>query len=333
MTVDIRKRLAIILILLLMIIISGVVGYEVIEKWGLLDSIYMVVITLASVGYSETHPLSDAGRVFTVFLILGGMGVLFYSLSTITMFIVEGELQDALRRRRMNKQVQDLNDHYIICGSGETGKNIVGELVKTKRDFVVIEQSIDNIKQLNEPNLVYIEGDATEDAILIEAGIKKAKGLVSALPSDRDNLFVVLTARELNPDLRIVSRCIEEESESKLRKAGADSVVSPNIIGGLRMASELIRPATVSFLDIMLRGEEKALRVEEARIGPDSHLIGKSIGEAKIPQKTGLLIVALNKEGQDYQFNPSSSIKLAANDVLIVIGSPEQVNDLKEMVK
>lgn len=330
---DIRKRLILILVLLLMIIIIGVVGYEVIEKWELLDSIYMVVITLASVGYSETHPLSDAGRVFTVFLILGGMGVLFYSLSTITMFIVEGELQDVLRRRRMDKQVQELKDHYIICGSGETGKNIVGELAKTKRDFVVIEQNIENIKQLNEPNLIYIEGDATEDAILLEAGIKKAKGLVSALPSDRDNLFVVLTARELNPALRIVSRCIEEESEPKLRKAGADSVVSPNIIGGLRMASELIRPTTVSFLDIMLRGEEKALRVEEAKVGPNSHFIGKSIGEAKIPQKTGLLIVALNKEGLDYQFNPSSSTKLAANDVLIVIGSPEQVNDLKEMVK
>ncbi|UCD84322.1 MAG: NAD-binding protein [Deltaproteobacteria bacterium] len=331
---EVRKRLIIVLFLLLMIFVVGVVGYEIIEKWSLLDAIYMVVITLASVGYSETHPLSNTGRVFTVFLILGGMGVLFYGLSTITMFIVEGDLQDILRRRKMKKQIQDINDHYIICGTGETGKNIVGELAKTKRDFVVIEQNIENIKQLDEqPNIVYIEGDATEDAVLLQAGIEKAKGLVTALPSDRDNLFVVLTARELNPNLRIVSRCIEEESETKLRKAGANSVVSPNIIGGLRMASELVRPATVSFLDIMLRGEEKALRVEEARVGPNSHFIGKSIGEAKIPQKTGLLIVALNKEGQDYQFNPSSSTKLGANDVLIVIGSPEQVKSLKEMVQ
>jgi voltage-gated potassium channel len=238
--------------LLLFILCAGVLGYHYIEGWPLFDSLYMTVITLATVGYSETHPLSLPGRVFTMFLILGGMSIIFYALTEITTFVVEGEMTGIIRRRRMNRQINKLKNHYILCGAGRSGSHVLNELRKTGRNCVVIEKDPEKVRHLMSEQVPVIEGEATEDHVLRTAGIERAAGLVSALPSDKDNLFVVITARGLNPSIRIVSKVEEISARDKFLRSGANTAVSANFIGGMRMASELIRPATVSFLDTML---------------------------------------------------------------------------------
>ena len=294
----------------------------------------MTVITLATVGFMEVQPLSQNGRIFTIFIILGGMGILLYTVSTVTAFIVEGALGDILRRKKMEKKIEKMNNHFIICGAGETGWYVIKELLATKKEFVIIENIQERINKLSELGQInYLLGNATEDSILIKAGIKRARGLVSVLAEDQDNLFVVLSARELNPNLRIIARTVYEKSIHKLRKAGADGVITPSLIGGLRMASELIRPHVVSFLDQMMRTGGMTLRFEEAKLIPDSPMIGKTLGETKIPEKTGLIVVAV-KDGVDmtYHYNPTTNTRLKEGDVLIVMGNVEQVKTLHECI-
>jgi len=310
-----------------------VVGYKIIEGWNFIDSLYMVIITLATVGYGETHPLSTEGRLFTIFLIISGSGLLVYALTTITTFIVEGEFGKIIRRKKMDKKIKQMSGHYIICGAGRTGINVISELLKSGHKFVVIDNDIHRIESLEIEDLIYIVGSATHEQTLIDAGIERAAGLASCLPNDGDNLYVVFTARSLNPDIRIVSRCIEEEAISKLKKGGADAVVSPNIIGGLRIASELIRPTVVSFLDTMLRVGKGNLRVEEATIGNTSHYAGRSIMELKIKEKTGLLILAIKKKEGKYIFNPSINEVVDGGDTIIVMGEMEGVHSLKKMLE
>ena len=331
-----KNKIINILLVLTGVIITGIAGYMIIEKWTFIDSAYMTVITLSSVGFSEVQPLSTAGKVFTIFLILGGLGALFYGISLITEFIAEGGLHELLRRRKMNKLISQLDNHYIICGASDTGRSTIDEFIKTKSNFIVVEPDIEQIKKIDDSGNLpyYMEDDPTKDDTLLKAGIKKAKGLISVLPTDKDNLFVVLSARELNPRLRIVAQAIEEDSKPKLLKAGADSVILPNVIGGLRMASEVLRPAVVTFLDLMIRGKEMTLRVEEAMISSSSSFIGKTLGEAEVPRKTGLIVVAI-KDGEDkgYHYNPGASTILKENDILIVMGNVEQTRKLKELIK
>ena len=330
-----KSRIANILLVLVIVIITGITGYMIIEKWTFVDSAYMTVITLTSVGFSEVYPLSVAGKVFTIFLILGGLGTLFYGISLITEFIAEGGLYELLRRRKMDKLISQLNNHYIICGAGDAGRSTIDEFAKTKSNFIVVEPDIEQIKKIDDSDgLPYMEDDPTKDDTLLKAGIKKAKGLISALPSDKDNLFVVLSARGLNPRLRIVAQAIEEDSKPKLLRAGADSVVLPNVIGGLRMASEILRPAVVTFLDLMIRGKEMTLRVEEARISSGSSFIGKTLGETEVPRKTGLIVVAIkDSKDEGYHYNPGVSTKLKEGDILIVMGDVEQTRKLKELIR
>lgn len=312
--------------------LMGICGYMLIEGWTLLDAVYMTVITLATIGYGETNPLSPEGRVFTVFLILSGLGIIGYGLSIFAAFIVDGQLGRLIRRRRMEQRLRGLSGHYIICGAGETGRCIAAEFAKTRQPFVIIEKRRDSIEKIGFKDLCYILGDATRDAVLQQAGIERAYGLVSALDSDRDNLFVVLTARSLNSNLRIVSRVVEAESERKLITAGANSVVSPNQIGGLRMASVLLRPTVVSFLDVMMRREDMTLRIEEVALPPDSALVGRTLAQSEIRTKTGLIVIAILKQAEhSYIYNPVFNTMLEAGDVLIVMGDTSQVNKLRAL--
>jgi voltage-gated potassium channel len=328
-----QKRIINVLIVLITIFLCGVAGYALIEEWSILDSLYMTIITLTTVGFMEVQPLSQAGRVFTIFLLVIGFSVIFYGLGTITVFIVEGELVTILRRRKMQKKISKLKDHYIICGCGDMGKHVINEFVKTRRPFVFIEKNESEVQGIIEKNekIMYIIGDASTDAVLLDAGIENAKGLITTFTSDKDNLFVVLTARSLNSGIRIVTRCMEEESEHKLKTAGADSVVSAHAIGGLRMASEMLRPTVVSFLDVMLRDREGGLRIEETIISPESKIRGKTIKEANILGEIGLIIIAI-KDGEtgQYIYNPQSDLQVKENDILIVLGRVEQVSRLRE---
>jgi len=310
------------------VFVVGVLGYTLIEGWNFFDALYMTVITFGTVGYSETHDLSTAGRAFTIVLILGGTIVTIVAAAEVTAFIVEGEMTGALRKRKLMKQIEHLHGHFILCGMGRTGNYVLQELLKTKREVVVIEDHEDKAKVLIDQGIRAIVGDATNDEILVAAGIERAAGLMSSLPSDRDNMFVVISARALNKKLRIVSRIEHIEARQKFIHSGADSGVSTHFIGGMRMASELIRPTAVTFLDKMLRSHGD-LRVEEAIFAADSKFVGQRLGDLKIFEQTGTLLMA-SVNGEDIHFNPPHDQIITAGSGVIIMGSPEQVIALKE---
>jgi voltage-gated potassium channel len=328
---QLTSRLIRIGLVLLLVIVVGTAGYRLIEHesgWSVLDALYMTVITLASVGFGEVHPLSPAGRVFTIFLILGGTGVLVYGISTLTAFIVEGELTSVLRRRKMQRGIDKLTDHFIVCGADNTGRYAIDELAKTRQHFVVIDRNPERLKELEARGILTLHGDATHDTVLLAAGIARARGLISALHSDADNLFVTLTAKGLNARLRVISKAVEEASEAKLRRAGADGVVMPNYIGGLRLASELIRPAVVTFLDRMVRTPDATIRVSPIEIAPHSPLNGQTLAESGLLERDGITVVALLGADGVYHFNPTRDTRLSPKHTVIVIGEIAVVNAL-----
>ncbi len=322
------KNFLIALASLLTVTLIGAVGYVLIEGWSFFDGLYMTVITIASVGYGETHELSHAGRSFTILLIMCGTGVLLFGVSSMTAFIVEGTLTDILKRMRMKKAIDALRGHTLICGDSDTGKYVIDELRKIHRDFVVIDKDPVKLAELARKEVLYIEGDATAEDVLREAGVERAEGLITTLHTDADNLFVALTARGLNPDLRIISKAVNEESRAKFIRAGVDNVVMPNAIGGLRMVSEMVRPSVVTFLDTMLRDKDQTIRVEEVHLHQNSYAIGEMLGETGVLDIEGASVVALVRPGQKYRFNPSPSIRLEAGDILILMGLSSVIADL-----
>jgi len=332
-----RKRIIISLAIFVAIFLLGVVGFKLIggSQWSLLDSLYMTVITLSTVGYGEVGNLSvnPAARIFTVIFIILCLGTIAFAVSSITSFIVEGELKNILGRKRMEKEISKLKDHYIVCGSDETAQTVIQELILTRRKFVVIEPEQEKIERLSSlGNILFIQGDPAEDDVLLSAGIERARGILLSLPNDEANLFVTLSARSLNPKIRIVTKGIDVKSHEKMKRAGSDAVISPTFIGGMRMVSEMIRPRVVSFLDMMLREREKVLRFEEVTISENSPLVGKKIGEAKLEEKTGALLVALKRRGSpDYEFNPSKGIVIEADDTLVFIATPEMIQELEKV--
>lgn len=312
---------------LIFILLAGVLGYHLIEGWSWFDALYMTVITLATVGYGEIHQLSFPGRVFTIFLIFSGMGILLYGVTELTAFMVEGEMSGYLRRRKMKRMIERLTGHYILCGWGLKGSHVLEELQRTKRKCVVIDINKEKAGFLFSGGTLVIEGDATEDSVLKEAGVERAAGLVTTLPTDKDNLFVVITARGLNPTLRIVAKVDEIGAREKFIRSGADATVTTNFIGGLRMASELIRPDAVNFLDTMLR-DNSSLRVEDVHVGKKSKYVGKSIKQCDPLNDSRVLLFSI-KRNAAYQFNPPQSTTLVEGDALIVIGVPEQIAVLR----
>ena len=330
------KRLYAAFAALFLVLMAGVAGYMSIDGWSFFDSFYMTVISLTTVGYSETHDLSFQGRVFTIFLLFSGMGILAYGIGTFTAFLVEGQLMDYLRARQMQKRIQRLRDHFILCGYRDEGRYALEELIKTKTPYVVVDKDISELISMSEgdQDLLYIEGDPTKEHSLALANIEKAKGLISALPSDSDNLLVVLSAREMSADLRIISCVYDRESAHKFRRVGADGTVMASFIGGLRLASEAIRPTVVSFLDTMLRDQDQTLRIEEIRVLENgSDWAGKTLLEIEFPKQTGLLVVAVKSLNTGkYVYNPKADYVIENDDVLIVIGRLEQVFRMKKLL-
>ncbi len=332
-----RKRIYLSLTIFIAVFIIGVAGFKIIggPEWSLLDSLYMTVITLSTVGYEEVVDLSTnpAARIFVTVFIVICLGTIAFAVSSITSFIVEGELKNVLGRKRMEKEIAKLKDHYIVCGTDETAQTIIQELILTKKKFVVIEPSKEKIDKLSaEENILFINGDPIEDDVLLSAGIEKARGILLSLPTDEANLFVTLTARSLNPRIRIVTKGIDLKSHKKMVKAGSDSVISPTFIGGMRMVSEMIRPAVATFLDMMLREREKVLRFEEVTVGEESSLIGKTIKEARLEERTNALLVAIRRDDKkDYEFNPSRETAIQKNDTLILIATPDMVKELEKL--
>ena len=327
---NLRRNLILALLLLLVVVLGAAVGYRLLggPEVTALDSIYMAVITIATVGYGEVVDTSvrPALRVFNMFVILFGIGIMLYVFSASTAFIVEGELKDIFRRRKMLKQIRDLTSHFIVCGADETGQYVVQELLKTGNPFVVIDASDEHLEKIQHlGEFPVLQGDAADEEVLESAGLGRARGLVTVLPEDKDNLMVTVTARQKNPSLRIVARCTDARVADKLIRAGANSAVSPNMIGGLRLASELIRPHVVGFLDLMLRDQSKTLRVEEISLTQGSPWAGKTIHDTEIHRRFELLALALRKTSGEMKYNPQGDNVLAAGDVLLVMGN---VNDI-----
>lgn len=313
-----------------LVFLIGVVGFKLIggSAWSWLDSLYMTVITLSTVGYGETLDISGnpAARIFAVVFIILCLGTIAFAVSSVTSFIVEGELRDILGRKRMQKRIARLKDHFIVCGTGETAQTIIGELEETKNRFVVVEPSRERIEKLSEHHeILFVQGDPAEDEVLIEAGIERARGILLALATDEINLFVSITARSLNPTVRIVTKGIELQSHKKMRKAGSNAVVSPSFIGGMRMVSEMIRPRVVSFLDLMLRDRGAAVRFEEVPVSEGSGLAGKTLAESRIKDRTGLLVAAVQRgPSGSIDYNPTGDSRINAGDTLIAIATPDQ---------
>jgi len=332
-----RKRIFISVAVFLIVFLVGMTGFKIFggKDWSFVDSLYMTVITLSTVGYGEVKDISanPGARIFASVFILVCLGTIAFVVSSVTSFIVEGEMKNLLGRRRMEKEISKLKNHFIICGTDETAQTVIQELIQTKKDFVVIEALKEKIDKLSSSiKGLFVHGDPTEDNILISAGIKRARGIFLSLPTDEANLFITMTARSLNPDIRIVTKGIDVKSHSKIVKAGSDAVVSPAFIGGMRMVSEMIRPAVVTFLDMMLRERKKVLRVEEVTIKKSAPLAGKSIEETKISEKTGALLVAVSRSGsKDYEFNPPKEKVLKEDDILILMASPESVKQVEKL--
>jgi len=327
---NIRRRLYFLLILISVVILSGSTGYYIIfdGKPRFLDCIYMTVVSLTTVGYNEVVPVTgnDAAEIFTMMLITFGMGVILYGISSLTALFLEGHLSGILRKKRMAKQIDKLKDHFIVCGGGETGSGVITELCQNKETAVLIEQDPERIERCKEIcDLFYIQGDATDDENLIAAGIERAAGIVITLPSDKDSLYVTMTARMLYPSIRIVSRITNPQLKPKLTKAGADAVVCPNAIGALRMASEMIRPTAVDFLDRMLRSSRGNLRIHELTVSENSKLNRKEIRECGLKERYGLLVLGTKTGGSEIEFNPPDTQVLTGGTTLIVMGSVGEI--------
>ena len=333
----VRRRLVFAGLAVIVVVLAGIFGYWLLGGgvWSLVDCAYMVVITITSVGYAEVLPVSElaGGRAFTMVLLITGMGVSFYFLSALTAFIIEGDLQEAIWRRRMGRSLDKLEGHYIVCGAGETGKHVVEELVQAGLEVVVIEQSpehLDALFRLLGTRFIGMSGDATEDSLLLECGIERAAGIVTSLQSDRDNLFITVTARQLNPRMRIVSRAVHEQARPKLLRAGADAIVSPNTIGGRRMAHELLRPSVVGFLDLLVRDAGHQLSVEECLLRPGTRVEGRTLAGSGIRKVSNVLVLSvITAARESHVFNPSPDFVLRAGMTLIVLGDREDVERLK----
>ena len=327
-----HSRLPIALLLLLAVIFAGTLGYYGIEDMPVFDAFYMTVITISTVGFSEIKPLSQAGRILTVIVIVSGISVLTYTLGQVAKIFVEGELRIILGRRKLEKQISELSNHYIICGYGRIGSIISHELVAEKIPFVVIEHNSAKIEKLEEEHYLYLNMDATSEEALIRAGIQKARGIVTVVESDADNVFITLTARGLRPDVFVLARASDVKNESKILKAGASRVVCPYFFGGKRMAQILNKPTVVDFIDTAMMSSQLGLRMEEAVIGPTSNLVGKTLIDSRIRQDFGVIIVAIKKPSNEMIFNPTPTEKLESGDVIVVIGKKDDLSRMDDIL-
>jgi len=316
--------------LLFVLIAAGTAGYTLLEGWPWRDSLFMTVITLSTVGYNEVSPLSDSGQIFSMMLILLGVGSAAYTFSTFADYIVAGELRGDLRRQRMRREIERMKDHFIVCGFGRVGRQVVESLHVDGFDVVVVENDPLVIEELANQDIKVIFGSATEDDSLVEAGIERASGLCSCLPTDSNNVFVVLSARTLNPDLTIIARSNLAESTRKLRIAGADQIINPYLIAGRRMAAQLVHPTLVEFLDVVMQRGDLELRIEEITIGDGSDLDGKTLAECNVRGETGVNVLAVRRAKGKLHTNFGEDFFLSADDALICLGTPEQLAQLAE---
>lgn len=327
-----KRKLKLILSMFASLLLIGIFGYMILLKVSFVDALYMTVITISTVGFGEVAKMDAEAKVFSILMIFWGVGIVGYAFSTLVVMFVEGKLTEIWKGRKMNKKIANLENHYIICGSGEIAEVVVNKFVKEGLDFVVITDKYQDLDEYSHEDILVVEGSSTEEEILIKAGVEKAKGLLSTMDSEVDNIVTVLTARNLNSDIYIISNSMSKSGSEKLRKVGADKTLSATEISGKRMAALMIKPNIISFLDVFTRVGDVELDLEEVIVKKDSYLENKTLKEAQIPQKTGLVVLAIKKfDDKKLVFNPSPSYTFKLGDVLIVLGHEEQVDKLRHL--
>jgi voltage-gated potassium channel len=322
-------NLRLIVLALAAVMLVGMAGFHVIEGWPWFDGFYMVLTTLTTIGYQEVHPLSPAGRVFNVFVIVAGVSLAFLAIGALTQALLEFELRSFFGRRKMERSIGRLTDHYIICGAGRVGRSAARELARRPVPFVIVEQNEAKAARCSEEWLVMV-GDATQEQTLRQAQIGRARGLVAATTTDATNLYIVLTARGLNPNLKIIARASEEDAEKHLLTAGADSIVSPYLFAGHRIAQTFLRPHVVSFLDTATTHLGMDLEIGEIVVGHNSKFAGKTVESSRIRQDRGVIILAI-KRAEKMHFNPAPDDAIESGDCLIAMGEPSQLRQLEEL--
>jgi len=325
------KKISISIAVLLMILIYGTTGYMIIEKSSITDAIYMTVISITTVGFSEVIPLSPAGKYFTMFLIFGGVGLFLFIVSLITQAMVEGGLHTFLGRRHMEKKLANLKGHYIVCGFGRIGKVISKILHENKRKFVIIENNLEEINAIEELGYLVLQGDSTSDDILNKVHIKHAKALIAVTSSDADNVYIILSARVLNPDIYILARSSGKKgAETKLLRSGANKVFSPYEIGARRMAQSLVRPTVIDFIDLTVHDGELGLRLEELQVSEKATFAEKTLMQSGIRSEFDLIVVAIKREKGQMLFNPNPNTEILPGDILVVLGEHTNIQGLEK---
>ncbi len=317
-------------IALLVLVAVGTCGYILLEGYGVLDALYMTVISLTTVGYREIRPLSPGGQVFTILLLITGIGLVAYAVRQAAGMLIEGGLREILEHKRMQREIESLTDHVIVCGLSRTGLQVLKDLQRNDVPLVLIEIDRDVVEShLDDPKIPWLQGDAREDEVLIRAGIKRARAIVVCLMKDEINVFITLSARQLNPTVSVVAQANMERTESKLRTAGANRVISLNTIGGHRLAATVLRPGIVDFLDV-ITSTEMDLEMSELQLTESSVLLNKSLAESGIRRRSGAIILAIKRDGE-FNYNPDPARKLNEGDVLLALGNKTQIDKLHEV--
>jgi len=313
----------------------GTLGFIFISGYPPFDALYMAVITIAAVGYFEVHPLTTAGRVFNMFLIFFGASIMVYSMSAITQTVLETQFSDLLGRRRTKKMIDSLKDHFLVCGFGRVGRAAAIELQRTNVPFLVMDRSRERVDRAMRSGMLAVLADSTNDDMLREAGVMRARGLIAALSTDADNLFLILSAKALNPKLKVASRVAEEASEIKMRRAGADAVFMPYSMTGYRLAQSILRPHVFEFLDVTGTASAIGLNVgmDQVEIGPASPMAGKSLQDLQLRRDLGVIVLAIRRGSGEMQFNPPAAAVIGGGDTLIVMGGFDSVRKLEQVVE
>jgi voltage-gated potassium channel len=327
------RNLILSIFLLLIVFLLGTLGYSLIEEWSYFDSFYMTLITITTIGFGEVHPLSPNGVKFTIVLIIVGLSVFTFTFRSLTILFLEGQFVQLGRKKRMEQQIKKLKNHYIICGYSKIGKQIAEEFELKKVPFIIIDKSFAEQSVAIPEYIVYLEGDATSEEILKEAGIEKAKGMITALPSDAENVFTTMTARGLNKDIIIFAQANEPQTEKKLFQAGASKVIFPHVIASRKVVSCILKPNVVDFIDIALGGTDLSLEIEELLVDQSSSLINKELKDSGIRDKFNIIVVAIKKNNNEIIFNPGPLSKINIGDTLIALGRKADLDALTKIAR
>jgi len=327
---DRTTHLIIVVLLSVLLVGLGTAGYMVIEDWTVLDAIYMTVITLSTIGYGEVNPVSQTGRIFTLILIVMGVGFVLYVIGNVVQFLVEGRIRLVLGRHKLDRQIGQLNNHFIVCGYGRMGRALCRYLTQKNLTFVVVEKNEDRIPVMNTDHILYIAGDATIEDNLRKAGLKRASNLITALGTDADNVFLVLLAKGLNPNIYVVARASQNASKKPLYTAGANVVVSPFDVGARRMAHAVLRPNVIRFLEFAFADEDTDIHIEEIAVAESSRFVGVSLQESGIRQDYNLMIISIVKVDGEMHFNPSADTTIKSGEKVIAVGSIDNLSKLEK---